>query len=216
MPTAYLGGVPLQTSPEEIRWDFTMKVVDHKTLGGKVIQVLGTTLGDMTVSGRFGYGPKRQEPWQQMLAMRERIKAMTKKQYEEGAVAKPVRFVYAPRNWDFPVYVKQLSPQPIDIRTVAPTYSITLHIEDEGARRIVKGIEDAYIKRLMDGVGWKQSAYNGPQVTDIEATLNGRTVGEYLADEVQEVFDRGLPGGSIGPGEDTGVAPEGAIPGVTP
>lgn len=201
-PVCYLGGIPFRAGPDEVRWDFRMKVKEQKTLGGKVVQILGTTLGDLTVTGLFGTGAKGDEVntnWEEQMRFRERVIHWARRT-EKNVGGQPIRFLYPPRNWDFHVYIKALTPIDLANENTAPRWALTLLPDDEGSRTLTRLTTDIYIKRLMDGVGWKQSDYNGPSPDEIAATLNGQTVGEHLAQLAQAAFESGLPGGQIGLG----------------
>lgn len=193
MAHAMLGGVTFSTDPESIRWNFKIKAARQRTIGGQVIQILGVHISDMTVVGRFGADTKV-EPWQEYNAFRKRIKGWVEDLQKDTALT-PLRFVYPPRNWDFGVYVKAFAPIQHSNENIAPQFTLTLFISD-GTNTIAKGIKDLYMKRLMDGIGWKQTAYNGPsqqEVDDLLGPFHG-SAGEFLASEAQAAFDAGLQG----------------------
>ena len=190
-----IDGVPFFTGPDEVRWDFALKVVEQKTMGGKVLQILGTTLGDMTITGRIGRGDDNQDFWAQQDDLLEKVKGWLAD--SEGKDPTPVRFQYLPRNWDFQVFVKQVAQFQVRNDDPAPRWQLVLHIDQESAADIVTDLKDLYIKRLMEGVGWSQTDYNGP-TGDVSQHLGGMTVGDYIAAQVQGAFDAGLQGGSLG------------------
>lgn len=196
---ASLNGIAFHSGPSEVRWDYKMIVKDSKTLGGKVIQILGTDLGDMTLTGRFAPDERKgdREAWEEQMRWRDRIKKWTADVAADPKQT-PMRFVYTPRNWDFNVYIKQFSGITHDIREIAPEFTITLHVLADGARAVVKDIEDLYIQRLMEGVGWKQTEYNGPSEEALATLIGSGTVGDYLAAQAQAAFEAGLQGGSPG------------------
>lgn len=200
----YLGGVPFRAGPDEIRWEFSMKVKETKTMGGKVVQILGTTLGDISVTGLFGTGASGDEPntnWEEQLRLRQRV-IQWARSTQKNQGAQPLRFLFPLRNWDFNVYIKSLNPVDLVNENIAPRWSLTLLPDDEGSRMLTRLSTDVYIQRLMAGVGWKQTDYNGPTAQEVAATLNGQSVGEYLAAQAQAAFESGLPGGQIGLGGD--------------
>ncbi len=192
-----LGGIPFRTGPEQIRWDFEMKVKAQKTLGGKVIQVLGTTLGDLVITGRFGAaGRGETSNVKQIYAMRDQIVEWTRKA-ESEKTPEPIRFVYTPRNISLQVYVKELTPSVVSNADIAGEWTITMHIFEAGSQALRDAVVDNYIQKLAEGVGWKQTLYNGPDEAGLAEVLGGMTVGDYLAAQAQKAFDSGLPGGQI-------------------
>lgn len=191
-----LGGYRLRVNPNEVRWNFKMKTTDAKALGGKVIQILGVSLSDITVRGVFA--PDRakgdKEAWEQQLRFRDYIDGLTEDAYQaKDGVAKPIQFTYPPRGWDFRVFVKTYSLTTIAVDEIAPTWEISLFPFDDGARRVVKGIKDLYIQRLMEGVGWKQTGYNGPMTQgEVDTMLGGQSPRDWTAAEMAAAYAEGV------------------------
>lgn len=193
MATASLGGVPFVTSPEEISWNFKMKVVEKKTIGGKVIQIIGTTLGDMTVVGSFGRGNRKrgdEAGWEAQDRFKRNVAKWTR---ASGQGSNPIPFVFPDRDWNFQVFIKnfQSAQGPIVHANdeINPKWVLTLFVVDAGSQEVIKGIRDKYIQRLMAGVGWAQTDYNGPTQAEVDQLVGGRQVGEYLAEQAQHAFD---------------------------
>lgn len=198
-PTATLGGVAFHAGPDDVSWDYRMKTQVTKTLGGMVVQILGVDLGDMTVSGRFGVNLDAgdTEAWQDQTRWRERIRGWVARAANQRNPT-PLRFTYAPRGWDFKVFIKQFSDVTYVIDDPAPQFQFVFAVQQDGTAEVVKGIGDLYLKRLMDGVNWKQTEYNGPMTLDVTGSLGGQTTGEYLASLAQQAFESGLSGGNLG------------------
>jgi len=208
MPYMFLDGVPLKVNPDDIRWNFKMKTTDSKTMGGKVIQVLGTRLDDLTIQGQFS--PDRAkgdtEAWQSQI----RFRAQVEKWADRAANTEntnPLRFTYPPRNWEFKVYIKSISGIDWAIDAIAPRWTMVLFPMDDRATAIVKGIKDLYLKRLTEGVGWKQTEYNGPTQTEVDNMLSqySGSASDYLLEQGRVPFEQGLSGERYVPGEE--VAP---------
>jgi hypothetical protein len=193
MGLATLGGIPLVVDPDSVARSFKMKTAQHDTLGGKVIQVFGTSLGDMTVSGSFGVGG-----WQE----RDQFTAQIKKWIQadiDRARSQPLRFSYPSRAWNFLVHVKAYSGTSGEFthsdREINPTWTLVLFIVEDSTGKVVKGIQDLYISRLMDGIGWKQTPYNGPNQAQVDKLLApyGGSVVKYLADGANPTGQVGAP-----------------------
>jgi len=191
-----LGGVSFQSSPEQIRWNFKMKVARQKTIGGQVVQIIGTTVSDITVTGRFAPDKAKKDEggWEAYNRFRDQVRVWVAQLQDTSTNPVPLRLVYAPRGWNFGVYVKALTPITDENTNLAPQFSLTLFVADDSAKQITKGVKDLYMKRLMDGIGWKQTEYNGPSDAEVESYLGGMTVAEYLATEAQAAFDAGVAG----------------------
>lgn len=166
MGQATLAGRPFRLDPNSVSWNFSTKAADKPTVGGKVIQVYGTQISDMTITGEFGVGG-----WQQQEAFLKEMKEMGAKQARVARLsrsqAQPFRFTYPPRGWEFLVYLKAYS-NPEGGRAVRhepgifnPKWQLTLFIvEDNSGLKLVA--QNAYISRLVKGMGWKRTDFNGP------------------------------------------------------
>jgi transglycosylase-like protein with SLT domain len=198
MGQATLGGVPFRIDPDSVAWSFAMKVSRRKTVGGDVVQVYGTELGDMTVTGVFGYGDRSrgdQNGWEDQERFRRQVEA-----WVDGSVdtagARPLRFLYPPRRWDFQVLVRGYtgaggSGAAIEHanETFNPRWTLALFVVEDSTRRVIAGIKDLYVSRLMNGVGWKQSSYNGPLTqADVDQVLApyGGDLRGYLVEQFNQ------------------------------
>lgn len=129
---ASLGGIPLRIAPSQVSWDYNVDTCVIPTVGGRVVQVLGATLGDMTVQGLYGQDRNPgspQESWKLAEAFHDQIARLVDKQSQKPTTAQlsgqdptPMhpyhRFVYNDdtpavrsqglpvHNWDFNVYIK--------------------------------------------------------------------------------------------------------------
>lgn len=175
MGVAQLGDHQFRLDPTSVSWDFTIKQADMKTVGGKVLQVFGATLGDMTVTGTFGKGG-----WREQEAFLDKMKKIGDEMVADGrrvsnSQTPPLHFLYPPKEWDLLVYLTEYTEPgaaaSIDLRNdnIAPKWRLTLFIvEDNGGLR--QATANAYIARLSKGLGWKKTTYNGPlNVAEYEA-----------------------------------------------
>jgi hypothetical protein len=205
MGLASLGGVAFRIDPDSVAWEFRMKTARRKTVGGVVVQVYGTDLGDMTVSGVFGNGDRARgdrEGWREQ----ERFRAQVERWVDQHVATsgRPIRFLYPPKRWDFQVLIRGYTGPgggeavAHDPATFNPGWTLTLAVVQDSTRRVVAGIQDLYIKRLMAGVGWKQSGYNGPLTQgEAEAVLApfGGSLHTYLAEQFNQAA--GFSGGDV-------------------
>lgn len=161
MGVGRLGSFTFRLDPESVRWEYRIKATVKRTVGGKVVQVFGTELGDMTVTGSFGVGGWREQ--QRMLAAMQAIGDAQAR----GDGGEPLRFLYPPRKWDFLVYLRSFTQTGAQEsvewanENFAIGWTLVLFpIEDNSG--IKKVIQNDYIARLAEGIGWKQTKYNGP------------------------------------------------------
>lgn len=182
MGLATLDGVPFRLDPTSATWEFAIKTNIIDTVGGRVVQVIGVDLGDMTVVGTFGVGGREEQG-----TFLERMKAIGDRQVHDPGTP-PMRFLYPPRGWDFLVYLRSYS-QPgapgadsvyVANEIIAPRWALTLFLVEDnaGLKRVA---QDAYIARIAAGLGWEQTKYNGPLTTEeVHATLGGLSITDYL------------------------------------
>ncbi len=191
MALAYLGytgdgpSISFRIDPEAIEWQFNVNVKVFHTIGGRVIQVLGGTLGDMVITGSIGEdrnlidsdGTYLGESWRLHRQFVERIRAIMEHQSVDATIHRdassrmhrPARFIYPPKDWNFEVYVKAISDPDggsITQRTgkFSHKYRLVLFIVEPDSQRVRKVKDQAienYINRISEGMGWKYSEYNG-------------------------------------------------------
>lgn len=130
---ANLGGIPLRIAPAQVSWSYNLDISVTPTVGGRVVQVLGATLGDMVIYGQYGQdrGANPRESWQLAEEFQQRVAELVDRQSQRPSAAQltgqdptPMhpthRFVYnddtptaraqglSVHDWDFNVYVKDL------------------------------------------------------------------------------------------------------------
>jgi hypothetical protein len=218
MSTAVLAGQPFRLNPTAISWDFSIGVSEHKTIGGKVIQVFGAKMGDLVIEGAFGIGG-----WQEQRAFLDHIILLGQEQLDHWPTVNrdPFRFIWAERGWDFQVWIKGYSEgaggPSIDgsIENFNPKWRLTLFIVEDNAG-LKEVSEESYIERLASGIGWKRTVFNGPaSIEELQAVLSSAgvsTIREYLSVGygLTSPFD-GSAGGNSGAGTNPSTSTPGQI-----
>lgn len=172
MGDAIFANQPFRINPDQVRWSYQPKVAVINTRGGKVIQVYGVELGDMTVSGQFGV-----VGWQGQAEFLERMRQISDRQAEEDRM-NPLRFLFPEKGWDFQVYLKGFTsadgPQSVELspEIINPTWTLTLFLVEDNLN-LKKVATDAFIERLAEGIGWTINEFNGP-VSDEDLTIRDR------------------------------------------
>lgn len=206
MGVALLNGIAFRIDPSTVGWTYSVKAAEIKTVGGKVVQVYGVDLGDMTVTGSFGRGGLTEQE-----AFLTRMKAIADQQVRDAGKrnnnSQPSRFLYPTKGWDFLVYLKEFT-QPespanasvyIDPLVFAPKWSLTLFMvtDNVGLRKIA---QDDYIARLSKGIGWKaNSPYSGPvDASAVQQYLNGQSVEQAVGAAFG--LSQSVPSGATGAG----------------
>lgn len=186
MALATLGGYPLPVDPDSVAWTFRMKTAEIITLSGKVIQVYGTDLGDMSVAGSFG-----KDGWEARDRFTARVQAWTNAD-ANALHPTPLRFVMPSKGWDFRVHVKAYTADGGEFEhsneNFNPRWGLVLFIVEDSTRKVAKGIQDLYLSRLMNGIGWHQTEYNGPTQEAVDAKLApyGGSFRGYLTAEIDK------------------------------
>lgn len=179
-----LGDYQFRIAPSSVVFPFEVDSVVIPTVGGRVVQVYGVSLGDMVVQGLFGQeriGSTR-DSWQLAEEFQAKMAALVQRQsaapstgqlagYDNSTMHPPHRFIYqdATHNWDFQVYIKDLQDVQDNGYTVSHQtgkfsygYTLTLFIVEDNSRILRQVAVDKFISRLSEGVGWKRTVYNGP------------------------------------------------------
>jgi hypothetical protein len=120
MALATLDGLTFRINPNSIKWNFTINTSVTNTIGGRVVQVLGATLSDLTVAGDYGQDhSKKGEDGLSWVMAEQFVAAVKKKAIKQtsevnvqGQTKKtlPVLdFRFPDYGWHFGVYVLGLS-----------------------------------------------------------------------------------------------------------
>jgi hypothetical protein len=129
-----LGDLRWRVNPTNISWNYQLDTAVIETLGGQVVQILGATLGDLTISGDFGQKwisatgkGSSADSWELANAFHTKIKGMMDAQSsipfikgsgagrtvkaEQAFVHKPYAFTYSDdlHTWNFKVLIKAIA-----------------------------------------------------------------------------------------------------------
>lgn len=172
-------------NPASIQWGFQVNTAEFDTVGGRVIQVLGANLSDLTVQGQFGTDKGNTPSWGLAESFLLSIQAMVESQSENATISgrtmKPaLTFSFPPKGWLFDVYIKSLSDGQgglaitHNVGKFSYDYVLTFSVLNDltNASRIIgqgndqlKQVQNAavnqYINEIAQGIQWKVSNYNG-------------------------------------------------------
>ena len=201
MGTATLGypggpSVAFRLDPELISWNWSVITNVEETIGGRVIQVIGAYLDDLTVQGSLGQNhadPAGGQSWQEaekfLAVVTQIMEVQSADATRQQRMHPPAVFTYPPKNWRFQVYVKALA-DPDGQSSVILTpgkanqrYSLTLFIVQDASTALIKAgttngvfsqkaydAVSAFMARISDGIGWKFTTFNG----QVYGTLPGK------------------------------------------
>lgn len=121
-----LGDITFRINPNDISWNFQVHTSVTPTVGGRVVQVLGASLSDITITGMYGenrlahvlgHDSSEKSPgrsWRMAEAFASEVHRLMQQQSPPPGTSKgyqqpvPLRWFYPPRGWDFLVYIKSL------------------------------------------------------------------------------------------------------------
>ena len=178
--------VVFRLNPSDVAWNFEVNTNVAETVGGRVVQVLGANLSDMTIKGSFGEPRGKTHTTPKVLAenflvkMKEMAEFQSKGSTRHGGMHRPAVFSFPTRGWKFRVYIKDLTDPDgggsITHRTgkYAYDYVLTLFIDSDmsdtskilgDSNGVLSNQKNAaissYINRITDGIGWTFSEFNG-------------------------------------------------------
>lgn len=187
--------VSFRINPSSIDWGFDIHTAVTDTIGGRVVQITGATLRDLTVTGYLGENrsagrsPDRIPDhagvsWRLHEAFLTRCRSIMEHQSRDsstpGLMHQPATFNFPGRGWRWTVYLKSVQDADgsasVEHRAgkYSHAYRLTLFIVQGGSDSLVRaGASDSiinaaqekaiasYIARISEGIGWRQSAYNG-------------------------------------------------------
>jgi hypothetical protein len=125
MALATLNGLPFRINPSSIQWGFQIDTAVEDTIGGRVVQVIGATLTDITLAGEYGEkkGFKTDKShkglelhgagllsWelaeQFLLQVRNMMEEQSLDSRVQGKMHQALDFKFPEFGWHFGVYVK--------------------------------------------------------------------------------------------------------------
>lgn len=131
-----------RTNPNQVWWDYELITKVEQTYGGRVVQLLGTRLGDLTVTVECGAGG-----WPYLMSVVNFLRDMLSDQ-RNGTTA---TFEYTTRNWKCKVYALSI-PFQDQVEAVARELTLTFKIQED-VTGIMSGTSlDVELARLADGV----------------------------------------------------------------
>lgn len=194
MGTATLGfpGGPMiafRIDPDSIEWNFQILTNVTDTIGGRVIQVIGSRLEDMSLTGSFGQDHTQKnglgESWRlaeaSLALMQQMMEFQSQDANQQGLMHQPAVFTYPPKNYRFNVYIKDFSDADNPGVSVVLTpgkfnqrWRLTFFIVLDSSTSLIHAGEsngvisqlsaaaiEAYMARISDGIGWHYSQYTG-------------------------------------------------------
>jgi hypothetical protein len=155
-------GIQFRIDPQEVAWGFKINTSVTPTVGGRVVQVNGATLEDMTINGLFGEDrsagvgatPPKDDPhehpgrsWRLAKRFSGQVRLLMDRQSADSNVHRkmhlPPTFTYPPKNWKFQVYIKGFADPDGGTITMSTGkfshgYSLTLFIVQDTSSQLIQ------------------------------------------------------------------------------
>ena len=150
-------GVRFRIDPQSIDWSFAIKTSVTPTIGGRVVQVMGATLSDITIQGLFGEDRSKaagagelEHPGRSWMLANEfarRIRQIMEKQSidstDQGKMNAAPVFSFPPLDIKFRVYVKGFNDPDggaVEYRTgkFSHGYVLTLFVVQDQSTALIK------------------------------------------------------------------------------
>jgi len=139
-----------RTNPNSMNWSYKLNTAVENTYGGRVIQLLSTSVQDLRVVIECGLGG-----WTYAMKIAEFMRNMMVDQRN----GEPGVFEYTTRGWRMKVYAVSV---PFQDRITETTREIELNfkIQEDATGVISKQTMSAELAKLKDGIGFKRSQFN--------------------------------------------------------
>jgi hypothetical protein len=200
---ATIDGWQFRIDPSSVQLPIRAKVQKYRTIGGFVVQVYGTTWGDLTLTGQFG-DVGQGGGWPGQVAFMNKMvqvagdQAMQRQPQFPGqnfSPAQPFRFNWPLLGWDFMCYLKSYTSDDGDFAVhmentnINPKWTLTLFVVTDNNGKIGELTQSAYLQRLAPGLGvmWDSTTeqYQGYQMDQYNAPLTGTDLQTYINNPVK-------------------------------
>jgi len=144
----------LRVDPESMTFGYVLNSKTEPTYGGKVIQILSTTITDLTVPCVAGSGRR-----QYVVQVATFFKEMMTWQRDSQNVG---RFSYPPRNYNLQVYAASLQFSEATENVIFP-FTMKFKVSEDAGGIVSGAIAQAEIDRLKEGIGYVRNQFNDPK-----------------------------------------------------
>jgi hypothetical protein len=140
-----------RTNPNEIWWTYDILKNDEETYGGRVTQILGTRMGDLTVKVDIGNGG-----WYYLMQVVLYLRDLLSDQRNGN----PATFEYTTRNWKLNVYSMSI-PFGDQMDATVREIAMNFKIQEDVTGVMSQVTMDAALATLQDGItGPGRTAHN--------------------------------------------------------
>lgn len=143
--------IVFRTNPNSVMWSYKLNTMVENTYGGRVIQVLSTSMEDLRVVIECGMGG-----WEYAMKVAEFMRNMLVDQRQNG---EPGTFNYTTRGWNLKVYAVNVPFQDAVTETTREI-QLDFKIQEDVSGVLTSQTISAELNRLKMGIGFKHSQFN--------------------------------------------------------
>ena len=170
MATASIGSYQFDIDPSSAQWTYTLRTRSYQTYGGRVVQILGCSIDDLSIGG-YLLQPKGGDAnrYNNMQTFESNITAIMEAQAESKT---SVTFTYPVLDWVGQVFLVGYDSVKYDVATAAISYKLSFQV-DSGFGAIKTAVSSEGLDLIPDGVNWTRNVYNTPDVSwdDVKTAL---------------------------------------------
>lgn len=131
-----------RTNPNEIWWTYELITNVEQTYGGRVVQILGTRLGDLSVKVECGKGG-----WPYLMSVVTYLRDVISDQRNGNTAT----FEYTTRNWKLGVYAMNV-PFQDQVTAVNRELTLTFKIQEDVSGMITTATLNSELSKLQEGI----------------------------------------------------------------
>jgi hypothetical protein len=183
-----VGVLTFRTNPNEITWDYNLITHVEETYGGRVIQILGTKIDNLTVKVDCGQGG-----WNYAMYVVNFMRDMMVQQRN----GQPATFTYTTRSWNLNVFAANV-PFHDSVQETVRELTLQFKIQEDISGMQTSAALDAALSALQDGIGWAANSFNNAGAASAFTGANNTITGG-AASSLSNTTNAILPTAATGP-----------------
>ena len=139
-----------RTDPNEVTWNYSLITKTDQTYGGRVVQILGTRIDDLTVKVDCGQGG-----WPYLIKVVAFMRDLMVAQ-RNGQTAV---FEYTTRNWKLKVYAASF-PFADQVNSTTRELTLNFKVQEDISGIVSSTTISTALQSFINGIGWERNEYN--------------------------------------------------------
>ena len=141
-----------RTNPNSIKWSYRLNTHVDTTYGGRVVQLLSTCIGDLSVVAEAGGGR-----WDYLSHVVDWFRDLL----IEQRGGEPAEFAYSTRGWRLKVFAESI-PFQDRLGDTLRSFEMSFKVQEDVSGLMSQWSLGQEIARLQDGIGFQRGKYNQP------------------------------------------------------